>query len=478
MYDVAIIGAGISGCATARYLSRYKLRVALLEAGGDVASGASRANSAIVHAGYDAKPGTLMARLNVRGNALFTQWCTELDVPLKRCGSLVLAFDDEQMRELEHLMDYGEKNGVPELSIISGEEALKMEPNLSRDVKAALLAKTAGITCPYELTIACAENAQKNGCDLIRDFRVTGIADEGEGITLTAADGRQVRAAYIVNAAGVHSDEVAALAGDHSFTITPRQGEYMLLDRAAGDIVHTVIFQTPSKMGKGILVSPTVDGNLFAGPTARDSADKEDTATTREGMDELGRMSRLSVPDVPLGRVITSFTGIRATPSTGDFIIGRSQAQARLVNCAGICSPGLTSAPAVAELVAEELAAAGLQLVPDESYDPVRKHIRRFAAMSEQERAEAIAEDPRYGHIICRCETISEAEIVEAVRRGARSVDGVKRRCRAGMGRCQGGFCMPRVMEIIARETGMPVSEVTKQGGGSYIIARSIKEGE
>lgn len=475
MYDVAIIGAGVVGSACARVLSRYQLSVALVEKAADVAMGASRANSAIVHAGYDCKPGTLMARFNVAGNALYDTWCRELDVPLVRCGSLVLAFDEEDEKQLATLMEYGKANGVPGLSIISGEEVLKMEPNINPEVKSALLAKTGGITCPYEMTQACADNAKENGVEIITDFAVTAIS-RGDHFEITAEDGRKISARYIVNAAGLYADDISKLAGGEAFEITPRQGEYMLLDRSAGQVVKTVIFQTPSKMGKGILVSPTVDGNLFAGPTARDTNDKTDTATTVEGMAEIRKFSRKSVPSIPLNRVITSFTGIRATPHPHDFIIGVSEKQPGLIQCAGICSPGLTSAPAIAQYVPELLEKAGLELKEKESYNPNRKHIKRFAHMTDEERKQAIAEDPRYGRVICRCETITEAEIVQAIARGARTLDGVKRRCRAGMGRCQGGFCAPRVMEIISRETGIPMCELTKFGGRSKLLVGRIKE--
>lgn len=475
MYDVAIIGAGVVGSACARVLSRYRLSVALVEAAADVAMGASRANSAIVHAGYDCEPGTLMARFNVAGNALYDQWCSQLDVPLMRCGSFVLAFDEQDEKQLEKLLDYGRQNGVPELSIIPGSQALEMEPNLNPQVRSVLWAKTGGITCPYEMTQACAENAAANGVTILTDFKVVQI-DSGETFTLKSARGQSIAARYLVNAAGLYADEISGMAGGEPFTITPRQGEYMLMDKTAGQVVHTVIFQTPSKMGKGILVSPTVDGNLFAGPTARDTDDKTDTSTTAQGMAEIQRFARKSVPDIPLNRVITAFTGIRATPHPHDFIIGVSKLQPRLIQCAGICSPGLTSAPAIAENLPALCRQAGLELVEKDDYNPTRAHIARFARMTPAQREAAIAQDPRYGRVICRCETITEAEIVQAIARGARTLDGVKRRCRAGMGRCQGGFCAPRVMEIISRETGIPMTELTKFGGGSRLLAGGIKE--
>lgn len=476
MYDVAIIGAGISGAACARVLSSRKLRVALLEAMDDVSMGASRANSAIVHAGYDGRSGTLMARFNVLGNKLYDSWCDELDVPLDRCGSLVLAFDEQQEKELQRLLSSGIENGVPGLEIISGEKVLEMEPHINPAVKSALYARTGGITCPFELTIACCENARENGVDIVTGFKVTTIGKR-EYFTIEAEDGRGLNAKFIINAAGVYADDIARMIGDDSFNIKPRQGEYMVMDKAVGHMAKRVIFQTPSKMGKGILVSPTVDGNIFAGPTARDSDLRDDTTTTAEGIAELTRMAKVSVPEIPLNKVITSFTGIRAVADTGDFVIGPSKVDPFFINCAGICSPGLTAAPAFAEYIAEILEKSGLEMEPKEGFNPRRSRIKRFADMTDEERGKAIAENPLYGRVICRCETITEAEIVESVRRGARSVDGVKLRCRAGMGRCQGGFCSPRVMEIISREAGMPMEKVTKFGGDSYMLTGLIKEG-
>ncbi len=467
-FDVAIIGAGITGCAIARQLGRYRLSVALIDSAEDVAMGASRANSAIVHAGYDCPPGSVEAALNVRGNALMTQWCDELDVPLVRCGSLVIGFDGADREKLDELHRRGIANGVPGMRILTGDEARQLEPALSPDVTSALLAETGGITCPYQLTVACAENARDNGCEWLLGGAVTEIRRDGDALMVRAGD-RSIRARIVVNAAGVYADDVARLLGDDSFVIRPRKGEYMLLDRIASE-VKTVIFQTPSQLGKGILVSPTVDGNCFAGPTAVDMADKSDTRVTPEGIDQLCCMSKKSVPALNLRAVITSFAGVRAQPSTGDFIIRASDAEPRLIHAAGICSPGLTSAPAIAEEIERLLREAGLAMPPRERYVARRRAIRAFREMDSAERRSAIAQDPNYGRVICRCETVTEAEIVEAIRRGARNVDAVKRRTRAGMGRCQGGFCGPRVMDILARELGTTLDKVTKSGGESWMV--------
>lgn len=473
-YDVLIIGAGVTGCAIARELSHTGLKVALSDACEDVAMGASRANSAIVHAGYDCVPGTLMARFNVRGNEMFDDMCESLNVPLLRIGSFVIAFGEEDERELNNLLERGRQNGVPGLEIISGERARELEPKLSDEVTAALWAPTAGITCPYELTIALSENARANGVDMLLGKRTVAI-EQGDVLTVRFADGTCAQAAHVINAAGVYADDVARMVGDESFTIKPRKGEYMLLDKQAL-CVGTVIFQTPSKLGKGVLVSPTVDGNVFAGPTAKDNCARNDTQTTDEGLSELKRLSLRSVPTLALRQVITSFAGIRAQPSTGDFIVRASEAEPRLIHAAGICSPGLSSAPAIAEYVRGLLGEMGVDVSERSDAVYVREHAKPFRLMDDEERAEAFARNPLYGRIICRCETVTEAEIVDAIHRGARTVDGVKRRTRAGMGRCQGGFCGPRVMEILSRELGIPMEELTKFGGESYMVAGKLGE--
>ena len=474
-YDVLIIGAGVTGCAIARELSHTGLKIALSDACDDVAMGASRANSAIVHAGYDCVPGTLMAKLNVHGNEMFDDVCESLNVPLLRVGSFVIAFGEEDEKELNNLLERGRANGVPGLEIISGERAREMEPKLSDDVTAALWAPTAGITCPYELTIAMSENARANGADILLRKRAAAIDYANDEFTVKFEDGTSVSAKYVVNAAGVYADEVARLIGDDSFTISPRKGEYMLLDKQAL-CVGTVIFQTPSKLGTGVLVSPTVDGNIFAGPTAQDKVEKNDTQTTPEGLAELKKFSLKSVPTLNLRQVITSFAGVRAQPSTGDFIIRPSDKNARFIHAAGICSPGLSSAPAIAEYVRGLIKEAGADTAERADAIYVREHAKPFRQMDADERAEAYKRNPLYGRIICRCETVTEAEIVDAIHRGATTVDGVKRRTRAGMGRCQGGFCAPRVMEILSRELGVPTESLTKFGGKSYMVAGKLGE--
>jgi len=472
--DVLIIGGGVIGCAAARELSRKRISVALLEAADDVATKASAANSGIVHAGYDAPPGSLMARLNVAGNAMYANWCDELQVPLSRVGSLVVAVNGEEDKVLDTLYQQGQQNKVPELSIVSGGEAHALEPKLSLDVTKALHAKTCAITCPYQLTIACFENAMSNGVSFYHNTPVTAIEKQADGFIVKSPN-RQFEARFIINAAGLFADDIARMIGDDSFAILPRKGEYLLLDHSA-DNLSKVIFQTPTNMGKGVLVAPTVDGNAYAGPTATDQDSREDNDTTFKGMESIRQMAIQSVPSINFREVITAFAGLRAHSDSTDFIIRPSYTAPHMIHAAGICSPGLSSAPAIAGLLVELLQNAGLFMPEKENFQPIRPAIRRFAEMTFNERKAAIEENPLYSRIICRCEAITEAEIVEAVKRGARSLDAVKRRTRAGMGRCQGGFCSPRVMEIISREATIPMLSLTKFGGKSTLLTGKLKE--
>ena len=468
MYDVVIIGAGVVGGLLARALSRYDLRVCLLEKENDVAMGATKANSAIVHAGFDAKEGSLKAKLNVRGSEMMEQVARELGVKYRRNGSLVLAFSDEDMETVKDLYVRGTANGVRDLAVLDGEAVRTMEPALSENVKGALYAPTGAIICPYELNIAAVGNAMDNGVELIRNFEVVGIDREADGMVVRSSD-RAVKTRYVVNAAGVHSDEVARLAEDESFSIRPRRGEYILMDKTCGGTVDHTIFRTPSKLGKGILITPTVDGNLLLGPTAEDIEDKEDHNTTSAGLSDVMKNAAEVLTRVPAAKNITSFTGLRATGSTGDFIINNPIHG--FINAAGIESPGLSSAPAIAEYICDLLAKDGLVLTEKADFDPIRKPTHAFREMSIEEKNAVIKKDPRYGKIVCRCEGITEGEIVAAVRENppALDMDGVKRRTRSGMGRCQGGFCSPYVVEILSRELGIAYESVTKSGGESVV---------
>ena len=477
MFDAAVIGAGVVGALIARELTRYGLRVCILEAKSDVGLGATRANSAIVHAGFDAKEGSLKAKLNVRGSNLMEGVASELGVKYKRCGALVVGFGDEDEKTLAELLDRGTKNGVSGLRIVRGEELLALEPNLGDGVTAALYAPTSAIICPYELCMAGVGNAMDNGAELYLNFCVSGIEKCDGGYTVSAKDGKSIEAKYVINSAGVYSDEVAALVGINAYTVKPRRGEYMLLDREAGAHVSHTIFRCPSKMGKGVLVSPTVDGNLLLGPTAEDIPDKENTETTKEGLDRLGALAREQVKNLPMRSVITQFTGLRATANTGDFIIGMKDG---FINLCGIESPGLSSAPAIAEYVVDMLREHGAKLQLRSDFDPIRPPMHLFRDADIEKKNEIIAKNPEYAHVICRCETVTEGEILEAIRTNPRptDVDGVKRRTRASMGRCQGGFCTPYIVELLSTELGIPYEAVTKFGGGSVINVGKTKEAQ
>lgn len=482
MYDVAIIGAGVVGSAIARELSRYHADICVIERDEDVCNGTSKANSAIIHAGFDATPGSLKARLNVRGNEMMDKLSEELDIPFKRNGSLVVCTKEQNRAGLEELLEKGRKNGVPNLRIVEREELLKMEPNLSDDVECALYAPTGGIVCPFHMTMAFAENAYTNGVSFFLNTNVTSIRRSGEGYLIetvhTDTKEKEVfEAKAVVNAAGVYADALNNMVSEHKLHITARKGEYCLLDKDAGEHVSHTIFQLPSKMGKGVLVTPTVHGNLLVGPTAVDVSDKEAVNTTQDGLDSLGRTAALSVKNVPMRQVITSFAGLRAHEDGNDFVIGEAEDAKGFVNAAGIESPGLSSAPAIGEMVAG-IVKDLLSLSEKEDFVAERKGILRPETLTMEERNKLIAEHPEYGNIICRCEMITEGEIMDAIHRplGARSLDGVKRRTRAGMGRCQAGFCSPRTMEILEREVPMSMYDITKNGVGGAIVIGTNKE--
>ena len=442
----------------------------MLEKEGDVCCGTSKANSAIVHAGFDAAAGTLMAKLNVRGNEMMERLSEELDIPFLRNGSLVICLNEEDMPNLRALYDRGIANGVKELRILTKEEVLEMEPNISDDVYAALYAPTGGIICPFTMNIALAENACENGVDFHFNTEVLEIVKLKEGYELHTSRGIYF-AKVVVNAAGVYSDIFHNMVSEKKIHITPRKGEYFLLDKNAGNHVSKTIFALPGKLGKGVLVSPTIHGNLLLGPTAMDTPDREGTNTTREGLDELLDKVGMNVKNIPLRQVITSFAGLRAHEDHHEFVIGEPEDAPGFVDCAGIESPGLTSCPAIGEMVAD-IVKEKLALTKKEDFVATRKGVLHPEELSEDERAALIKEKPAYGNIICRCEMITEGEIIDAVKRplGARDLDGVKRRTRAGAGRCQAGFCSPRVMEILAREWDMEISDVTKFAGESKII--------
>lgn len=479
MYDVVIIGAGVSGCAAARELSRYELNILVLEKEEDVCCGTSKANSAIIHAGHDALCGSLKAKMNVQGNAMMDALSEDLDFPFRRNGSLVLCFDEKQLPELEALLERGRQNGVPGLRIVKGAEMKEIEPNLSDEVKAFLYCPTGGIVCPFNMTIALAENACQNGADFRFDTKVTDIRPlpGQEGWLITSAAGECFKTRCVLNAAGVYADTFHNMVSARRLSITPRRGEYQLLDKKAGSLVSHTIFQLPNQLGKGVLVTPTVHGNLMVGPTAENLTDKEAVNTTPDGLAEVMEKGRLSVPSLPSNLTITSFAGLRAGEASGDFILGQAEDAPGFFDCAGIESPGLSAAPAIGLYLAEAIAQK-LQAGKKANFISTRKGIPCVAQASRKELQTLLSADPSYGNVICRCETVTEGEIINSIRRplGARSLDGVKRRTRAGMGRCQAGFCSPKVMEILERELSQSPLAVTKHGAGSELLTGPTRE--
>ena len=476
VYDVIIIGAGVSGCAIARELSRKKAKILVVEREEDVCCGTSKANSAIVHAGYDAKHGSLMAKLNVEGSRMMPQLAKDLDIPFIVNGSLVVMMNEEDRPNLNKLYENGLANGVDSIRIIERDELRAMEPNISDDAVAALYAPTGAIICPFGLTIALAENAAANGVEFQFDSEVTDVMPTEGGWKVSTVKG-DLEARVVVNAAGLYSDKVHNMVADadDQMTIIPRRGDYFLLDRNTGGFVHNTIFQLPGKLGKGVLVAPTVHGNTIVGPTAIDIEDKDDLATTQAGLDDVRAKCGTAVKNLPLRQTITSFAGLRAHEARHEFFIG--EVKPGFVDCAAIESPGLSSSPAIGVMVAG-IVDGILHLEDDPSFVGTRKGILDPKTLSPEERSELIRKNPAYGNVICRCETVTEGEMIDAIHRvpGARSLDGIKRRTRGGMGRCQGGFCSPRVMEILSRELQVPMDQITKCGGDSKLIVGTNKD--
>lgn len=475
-YDVLIAGAGVIGGMVARELSKYQLSVCLLEKENDVAMGATKANSGIIHGGYDPEPNTLKAQMNTQGVGLLYEAAEQLHVPYRQNGSMICAFGADQEAAIHELYERGLTNGISEMKVISGEEARKLEPNLSEEITLVLHVPTAGIICPYKLTIAAVGNAMDNGVELKRNFEIVAI-EKKEHFTVQSASGETVEGTYLINCAGCYSDKIAAMAGDCDFAIIPRSGEYLLLDRAEGDTVSHTIFQVPTKEGKGILVTPTADGNLLTGPTAMVVDTPEDTELTKEGIDTIIRLAKKSVPGINFRQVITSFAGVRSSEKKGDFIIEASSKVKNLVQAAAIDSPGLTSSVAIARRVVEILSEQGLLLTAKEGWCGQRENMEAFHDMTDEQKDAYIKKNPEFGKIICRCERISEGEIRRAITQNppAMDMDGVKRRTRTGMGRCQGGFCSPYVMKMIAQENGIAEQDVTKKGRASHMLVGRIK---
>ena len=489
VYDVLIIGAGVCGCAIAHELSRYRLDIAVLDRNADIGEGTSKANSGIVHAGYDAKPGTLKAKLNVRGSQMMPHLAQKLGIPFMRNGSMVVALSDEDEDHMQKLYERGQKNGVEGLRILTREEALAMEPNLSDDTKGALFAPTGGIICPFRLTSAMAENACINGADFHLLTEVTGIEKKDTGFRVDAIrydefdESRDEKVSFetktVINAAGVYADKFHNMVSKDTLTIIPRKGEYCLLDSTAGGHVGRTIFRMPSDLGKGILVSPTIHGNLLVGPTATDIDDKEGTFTTAEGLAAVNAPKASAVKNIPMGDVITSFAGLRPHGDRGDFVIGEAKDCPGFIDVAAIESPGLSASPAIGEMVSG-IVCDILHPLKKDDFTEELKTLTYMKLLPEEEQRALIEKDPSYGNIICRCAQVSEGEILETIRRplGARTLDAVKRRTGANMGRCQGGFCYPKVMEILSRELGIPMDMISKKGRRSPILYRSAEAGK
>lgn len=470
MYDVAVIGGGITGTAAAELLSHYEVHVCLIEKEPDIAEGTTKANSGIVHAGYDARPGTKMAELNVRGSKKMEALCRRLSVGYRNTGSLVVSLSPADDAVLSELLERGKRNGVENLRILTGSEACSMEPNLSPDVRCALYAPDAGIVDPFGLAAALAESAALNGCHFYLGSPVAEI-QEKDGHFEISAGVHRICARYVVNCAGVHADDVQRMAGEDEFTIRPVRGEYYMLDTSAGNHVRTVVFQCPGPQGKGVLVAPTVHGNLLVGPNAEEVADGDDTATTAEGQDCIRKLAARAVRNIDYRQTIRNFAGVRAYASTGDFIVEASRTVPRLIHAAGICSPGLSASPAIAEECVRLLKKEGLRLASKPSV-ALRSPPVRIKELSREKRDAWIRRDARYGHVICRCQMITEGEIVDALHREPVSgtVDSLKKRLTTGMGRCQGGFCLPRILKIISRELGSAPEDILLHRARSHVL--------
>ena len=481
-FDVVIVGCGVVGAAIARELSRFKIKVAVLDKEADVSFGTSKANSGIIHGGFHSTPGSNKARFVVPGNRMFDQLCEELDFPFERRGELMVAFSEEDTRVLQTYYERGQKNKVPYLEMIGRERVLEMEPNLSPDVQGALFAPTAGIICPYQYCFALIGNAKENGTELFLNNKVSWIGKTTEEtFEIKTENGKRYLTDYVINAAGLFADQIANFVGLNDFKILPRKGEEYLLDRRVGTLVKRVVFPTPTKLSKGMLVIPTVDGPVMVGPTALDVEDKTDFSTTKEGLKQVFYHAQKMVPGIRINDIITSFVGLRPASSGGDFVLGKTRVEG-FINAAGIESPGLTASPAIAEFIRETLRKEGLKLELKADFEPHRQHkfkkVRHLIETRKFDEYRKIVEENKdYSKLVCRCENVTEAEIVGAIKAGHTTLDGIKFATRAGTGRCQAGFCTSRVMEIIHKETGIPFEEITKKGKGSEIVPYPLKKG-
>jgi len=487
-YNIIIIGAGVTGCSIARELSKYDVSICVLEKGEDVASGTSKANSGVIHSGFNSKPGTLMAEMVVKGNERIWKLAKDLEFPVKRNGALIVCTNPDERGKLDVLLEQAHQNGVPGVEILERETVLKMEPNLSDETVAALYAPTGGVLYPPEMAIAMGENAVANGVDFKFETKVKTIKKDDAGRYILETNHGPLVAKAVVNAAGVYADYFHNLFAneDNKIHITARKGEYLLFDKVCGDVFSASVFPLPGKMGKGILTAPTLEGNLYVGPTATDIEDKEGVDTTQEILDQLVEKVKnnpLCKVQLPLNKIIRSFSGLRAHEDHHEFIVEEMKESPFFFDASGIESPGLTSSPAIGVRLAK-IMEKSMHLKRKEHFISKRKGITHFAELSRAEQKALIEKDPSYGRIVCRCETVTEGEVIEVIHRpiGARSLDMVKRRTRAGAGRCQSGFCMPRVLEILSRELDMPMTAITKKGCGSEVLVgknkESIKDGD
>lgn len=474
-YDVAIIGGGVIGCAIARELARFRLETVLLEKNAEVGFGTSKTNSGIIHPGHDTPLSTLKGRLVVRGNALFDQLKDELGFGFRRIGELNVAMSHEDLEGLRSLKTLGDEKGVPGLELWDQERLRREEPNLSRGLLGALYAPSAGVINPYEFAFALIENAVRNGVELRIDSPVLEIEPKGDRLAVRTPSGT-LESSFVLNCAGVAADQIAAMVGVADFKILPRKGEEFMLDKRLKGLVRRLVFPLPTKTTKGTLIIPTFDGTIMVGPTAEAVDDRQDFATTARGAEEIFAFVKRLCPAIDARDAITAFAGLRAVSDTNDFIIGPTKVRG-FVNVVGIQSPGLTSAPAIAEHVLEILSKQGLELSHKTDFTSRVAPPPRFAQLSPAEQVEKVGGNPLFAKVVCRCELVTEAEIHDSIDHGARTVDGIKFRSRAGMGRCQGGFCSSRCMEILARRLGMPLHEVTKRGGGSWILL-PIQDGQ
>lgn len=468
MRDIIVIGAGVVGCSIARELSKYNLDVLVVEKNSDVSEGVSKGNSGIVHAGYNEKIGTLKAKLNIEGNKMFDDLSRDLQFPFKRNGAFILAFSDKDMKTLESLKENGEKLGVEGLEILTREEALNIEPNLNKEIVGVLNVKTSGIVSPYEMTIALAENAAENGVEFKLNSKVTNIEKISEGYKVTLNNKEVVNGKLIINSSGLEGAFLNNLVSMSKREINPVKGEYCLFDKVAGAMINKTLFQVPSKLSKGVLVTPTAEGNLLVGPNAVEGKTLE---TSREGIDEILDKSKKSVEELPLARILNTFSGIRPKTNHGDFIIEEVEDAKNFINVIGIDSPGLTAAPAIGVYVVNMIKDK-LDLIEKKNFKKTREKIARFTELSLKEKNRLIKEKPSYGHMVCKCEFVTEGEIVEAIHRPipALTVDAIKRRTRASMGGCQGIGCTLPISKILSRELGIDISDINKNSEGSPVI--------